>query len=257
VAPGHHVLSTADSTSLLYKTYPSVRGPVLSFGREYMYLSGTSMSTAVVTGSVALMIEGTRSRFPTYWTMFGPVTATPTPNAVKAMLMNSAFKLGDASGNEYDVLTQGAGALNTAGAITLAQSLDPRVPLGYNWLVGGVTESSVNDGQTIAWSNRIVWGDQIILGDAVYSNRSSWARGQVWGESTMRWSYGTVLVDAIVWANQVVWSNQIVWGNQIVWSNAKQIVWGNARQIVWGNLDVEAEARQIVWGNTTLISILN
>ena len=42
----------------------------------------------------------------------------PTTNALKAMLQQSAFPMSNASGQIYDVLTQGAGSLNAAGAAT-------------------------------------------------------------------------------------------------------------------------------------------
>ena len=61
------------------------------------------------------MIEASRATF----------GAAPAPNAVKAMLQRSAFPMTDACGAPYDVLTQGAGALNAAGAITLAEAITP------------------------------------------------------------------------------------------------------------------------------------
>ena len=239
VAPGHRMLSVADKTQNMYMAYPSQRGPSYGGGKEYLYLSGTSMSAAVVSGSVALMIEAARNKF--------TASATPKPNAVKAMLMASAFGLGDDKGKAYDAFTQGAGALNTAGALTLAQSLDPRVKVGSNWLTSGLLESSVVDGQTISWAGGIVWGKRLYAGSLLYANDAAWDLKTVWG-ADFGSSSAYPLNDDVVWGILSTWSADVVDATrkQIVWGNAKQIVWGNAKQIVWGN------ARQIVWGNSLL-----
>src|SRR5690242_5738874 len=76
--------------------------------RTYMTLSGTSMSAAVTSGVVALMIEASRSTN-------ASKLALP-PNAIKAILQHTAVPIAG-----VDELTQGAGSLNAAGAIELAR----------------------------------------------------------------------------------------------------------------------------------------
>ena len=107
------------------------------------------MAAAVVSGTVALMIEDARATF----------GSAPTPNALKAMLQASALPLSDASGAADDPLVQGAGGLNTAGAVALAHALNPTVALNSNWLVTGITKSTTVDSQQIVWGDHIVWGD--------------------------------------------------------------------------------------------------
>ena len=87
------------------------------------------MAAGVVSGTVALMIEGARATF----------GATPTPNVIKAMLQRSAMPMSDAAGTPYHVLAQGAGSLNPVGAVELAQALDVTMPVGSYWLVTGLT----------------------------------------------------------------------------------------------------------------------
>ena len=77
VAPGHRILAASDSTLKLYQDYPTLRGPNYNRGKQYLYLSGTSMAAAVTSGTVALLIESSKQRF----------GVKPSPNAVKAMLM--------------------------------------------------------------------------------------------------------------------------------------------------------------------------
>jgi len=239
VAPGHRVLATSDQFMYLYQAYPLLQGPPASRGKEYMYLSGTSMATGVASATVALMIEASKEAF----------GVTPAPNAIKAMLMHAAFPMTDAAGAPYDTLTQGAGALNGGGAIALAQTIDPRAAAGSYWLTSSVTETTPVDGQVIAWGRNIVWGDNIIWGDALYTNRSAWSPNIVWGDDTV-WSEslaGMTGATEIVWgaAYNAVWGSNIVWGDacNIVWGDARNIVWGDARNIVWG------DARNIVWGD--------
>jgi serine protease AprX len=122
VAPGHALVSAALTTQTLYLSLTTSRKTIN--GRPYLALSGTSMSTAVVSGSVALMIEEARANY----------GDAPTPNAIKAMLQVSAFPMSDAAGTPYHLLAQGAGGLNTIGAMSLASAINPTAPVNSNWL---------------------------------------------------------------------------------------------------------------------------
>jgi serine protease AprX len=68
---------------------------------KLMYLSGTSMSTPMVSGAAALLLEANSSL---------------TPNLVKMLLMYTAQPLAG-----FNTLDQGAGQLNVAGAVSLAK----------------------------------------------------------------------------------------------------------------------------------------
>ncbi len=100
--------------------YPTLQGPNYHRGyKQYLYLSGTSMAAAVTSGTVALLMESSQQKF----------GVKPSPNTVKAMLMQSAFTMADANGAQYDILTQGAGALNGGGLLALGGAIDPRRPV--------------------------------------------------------------------------------------------------------------------------------
>ena len=141
VAPGHRLLAAVGTSQTLYGLFPTMRQ--LIGGRAYLTLSGTSMATAVVSGTVALMIEEAKATY----------GAAPPTNAIKAMLQVSAFPLKDATNQPYHVLAQGAGALNAAGALTLAQAINPTVPVGSYWLATSITKSTTIDGQNVVWGD--------------------------------------------------------------------------------------------------------
>jgi serine protease AprX len=74
VSPGHNIVAVAAKHGTLYQTYPQLKAA----DGDYMRLSGTSMATAVTTGSIALMLEANRAA--------APGRSPLTPNAVKAVL---------------------------------------------------------------------------------------------------------------------------------------------------------------------------
>jgi serine protease AprX len=250
VAPGSGTVSISEKNSLFYTT----KAPFLVAGKRnltylpYLTLSGTSMAAPVVAGTVALMIE-----------------ANPklTPNMVKAILQFTAQVY-----NGYDALTQGAGFLNTLGAVRLSRYF-----------------ANSRKGQEYpnmkAWSRQIFWGNRRVTGGVLTPGGTAWATNIQWGAT--RTPTGANIVwgencagdcDNIVWGNNIVWgesdsTDNIVWGNtdgdNIVWGNGDgdNIVWGNGDDdnIVWGNSDGDdnivwgndcggADCDNIVWGNT-------
>ena len=246
VAPGHRILAASDTThEAVCNDYPTLRGPNYNRGKQYLYLSGTSMAAAVTSGTVALLLESSKQRF----------GVKPAPNAVKAMLMASALGMADADGVRYDTLTQGAGGLNGGGALSLAAALDPRRPVGDSWLVAGVNEFTTIDGQVIPWAQNIVWGDNIVWSDALYTHYAMWSDNIVWGDNdNIVWSDSLrVLTQAtnIVWSDAFSWLDNIVWGDNIVWSDADNIVWSDDDNIVWSDRDniVWSDRDNVVWGN--------
>ena len=238
VAPGHRILAAADSTQKLYTDYPTLRGPNYNRGKQYLYLSGTSMAAAVTSGTVALLLEQSKLKF----------GVKPSPNTVKAMLMQSAFDMTDGSGARYDTLTQGAGGLNGGGALSLAGAIDPRRPIGTSWLVTGVSEFTTIDGQVVPWAENIVWGDNLVWGDAVYTHYAMWDN-IVWGDSdNIVWSDS---LRALTQASNIVWSDAASWADNIVWSDNDNIVWSDLDNIVWSDLDniVWSDNDNIVWSD--------
>ncbi len=238
VAPGVGLVSLSDPNSTFYTTKAAylVNGKVPTSYKPYLSLSGTSMAAPVVTGTVALMLQANPAL---------------TPNAVKAILQYTAQAY-----PTYDFLTQGAGFLNTLGAVKLAHFYRTAAP-------------GARFPKSKAWSRHIIWGTHRIRGGIIMPSANAWATNIVWGAD--RDADG----DNIVWGNScpadsdcenIVWGNDadlgenIVWGNEdpidnIVWGNSvdgsDNIVWGNSADdnIVWG-ATVDPLTDNIVWGNS-------
>ncbi len=240
VAPGSGTVSLAVKNSLLYNTKAGylVDGLLgglngLLNGKPYLTLSGTSMSTPVVAGTVALMLE-----------------ANPklTPNMVKAVLQYTAQVYPG-----YDYLTQGAGFVNSLGAVRLSRFF-------------ATAHKGDHYPNMTGWSQHVLWGNRRVSGGVLTPGGTAWGLNIVWGASKTPAGQNIVWgencagdCDNIVWGNNIVWgaydaNDNIVWGNtdgdNIVWGNSDgdNIVWGNGTDdnIVWGN----GSADNIVWGNS-------
>ena len=245
VAPGFGTISLSEPGSLFYNTKSSflLGGLVTTSYTPYLTLSGTSMATPVVAGTVALMLQANPAL---------------TPNLVKAILQFTAQEYPN-----YDALTQGAGFLNARGAVVLSQYFAQAQP--------GTPYPSMD-----GWSKQIFWGNKRVKGGVLAPGGTAWDADVMWGASpdaagkNIVWGdycgdascenvvLGTSQFDNIVWGNtqfdNIVWGNSqfdnIVWGNDCGGENCDNIVWGNTVEgfdnIVWGNAE---GFDNIVWGN--------
>ena len=221
VAPGTGTVSLAAPGSTFYvqKLTSLIEGKPLKGFKPYLALSGTSMAAPVVSGTVALMLQA---------------NPTLTPNLVKAILQYTAQPYPG-----YNALRQGAGFLNTLGAVRLARFY-------VNTTVGSHMPTQR------VWGRQIIWGNHRISGGYLNPRGNAWLTGVVWGAAR-----GVNVVDNIVWGTEcgggcdnIVWGTHDAGGDNIVWgtADADNIVWGTSfdgDNIVWGT---SLDGDNIVWG---------
>ena len=154
VAPGVGIESIAEAGSTLFNTKPLMRlwGTVQTANEPYLSLSGTSMASPVVSGTVALMLQANPAL---------------TPNLVKAILQFTAE-----SHDGDHALAQGAGFLNTRGAVQLARSLAE----------GGSLPGTAAEDRS-AWSRRVIWGNLRIGGGQLNATANAWRTDVTWGSA--------------------------------------------------------------------------
>jgi serine protease AprX len=233
VSPGHNIVAVAAKKGYLYQTYPQLK----SDDADYMYLSGTSMASAVTTGSIALLLEANRAANDDY-------TAHPdlSPNAVKAILHYTSVGIHDDAGVDYNPLRRGAGALNAKGAIDLGRTIDTSTPTGKWWLMSSPPNPwTTIGGVAMAWNKGVMWGSTIMWGTAVNYNETAWGSTIMWGTAT---SWGSTIMwgTNVVWTQPESWANTVVWGNQTVGqSDGDTIMWGTtsgmtAQNVEWKRL---------------------
>ena len=147
MAPGIGIESLSAPGSTLYSRYSAylLSGTVGTSYPPYLSLSGTSMATPVVAGTVALMLQANPAL---------------TPNAVKAILQYTAQVYAG-----YDALTEGAGFLNATGAITLARFFGQ-----------GGGEYPYDE----TWSRQIIWANHRVAGGRLMPSVNAWALSLAW-----------------------------------------------------------------------------
>ena len=256
VAPGVDIVSLAAPGSRLFREFPDLHVAGSNGQPQYFILSGTSMAAPSVAAAAAWLLQE------------NPALSA---NTLKLALQFTARLV-----PRTDVLTQGAGALNVPGALTLADAINPNVRRGKNWIRHRITAANVDAyGQRILWGQRIVYGDRFVRpryaqvhlfrwDDDIVWSYDAIADNIVWGGADDAINWGNA--DNIVWGNEdnivrggddtIAWGNleddNIVWGNDesdnLVWGIDDTIVWGNADNMVWGNSALD----NIVWGNGAL-----
>ncbi|MBI3401887.1 MAG: S8 family peptidase [Acidobacteria bacterium] len=218
VAPGVGTISLAVPGSTFYatKTAYLIDGKISLDYKPYLSLSGTSMAAPVVSGTVALMLQANPNL---------------TPNLIKAIIEYTAQQYPG-----YSALREGAGFLNTLGAVRLARFY-ARDEVGSRMPVQKV------------WSRHILWGNHMLSRGYINPKGNAWAASVVWGTVKTLGDTG----ENIVWGTECADTTC----DNIVWSTAddsgENIVWGTAadENIVWGTECADATCDNIVWGTDT------
>lgn len=231
-APGNKVVSLEAAGSYLAASYPAAH--VAGRGSNaYMRLSGSSMATGVVSGGVALLLQGNRSL---------------TPAQVKLL-----FQAGSTYMPEDGLMAAGAGSVNIwSSRRASANGLDDL--LSALPLIGGLFASP---GGAAFWdegtmTGRLYAGTGIrLLGlfDLVSAllnpSKLTWGTLHLVGQNN---AIGSMEPNYVVWGDVSTWndSNYVVWGDRIQTPEGNYVVWGDTQYtegyyVVWGDSLVEGD----------------
>jgi serine protease AprX len=221
VAPGTNLVSLEHTGSWLSTRFPSWH--VAGTGRNaYFRLSGTSMSAAVVTGGVALLLD-----------------AEPGLNPAQVKI---ALQTGARFMREDGLVSAGAGSVDFHAAQRLAN--------------GGLLGSTLTN--TLALTGGASFRDSGTLIDRIYDRTgirllSVLDLEALLGDATnAEWG----VLNLLGLSNPIasIAPNYVVWGTYADWSSSYYVVWGTSMQspdgeyVVWGTGDYSDE--YVVWGTT-------
>jgi serine protease AprX len=234
VAPGRRLVSLRVPGSTLDTLFPD-RVVAARNGSTYFRLTGTSMSTGVVSGAAALLLE----RRPNL-----------TPDQVKALLVGTTQPYGEESGQVLpDPIADGSGLLNAYRAVNQDGTTSG----------GGFVSSRLLSGELL--SGELLSGELLTDPCASYPLRPAdgFARAlyPVLYGSPLRWKNSTcggIFWDLLTW-DTLVW-NSIAWDNfdweSVAWDSVAwdSIAWDS---VAWDSVAWDSVAwDSVAWDSYTL-----
>jgi serine protease AprX len=222
-APGNKIVSLEANQAFLSEQYPTLHRAG-NGTNAYMQLSGTSMATPIVTGAVALLLQG-------------------TPNLGTAQV-KLALQAGATYVPDGGLLGAGAGSLNIWESRKIAAnglvSLTTRLLGGLN----GPGGMSYWDAGTL--SARLYDGVGLRL-------LSLLDLGRIWNNPSLL-QFGDLNLAGPANLLGLVPANRLLWGEVADWTTEQHIIWGtsiyddNGDHIIWGTSDDD----HIIWGTTVM-----
>lgn len=174
----------------------------------YVSLSGSSMATAFVSGTAALVLQA---------------NGDLTPEAVKLILLLSAVKL-----QQPHMLEQGNGLVDAGAAVEVAQALKYGQSLswpGAAFAFGNTIAYSHRFQQAPCWGNGAAWVEKVNQNEdtSVHEDIQLSIGGTVWKDSSQAWTSGVFWSDGLFWTDGVVWSDLtsdgVFWSDAVFWTD--------------------------------------
>jgi subtilisin family serine protease len=195
VAPGNKIAGAEADHNHVVQGNGGTHVPGTSGTAAEMVMSGTSVATPVVAGSVALLLQANPNM---------------TPNLVKGVLEYTAQPLAG-----FNTLEQGAGELNVEGAIRLAGLIRQDLGglnLGDPLLTGSApTPSTTIGGVSFVWAGGIVENWDCISG----TNLMTQYQG-IYGTSSILLGDGLLLGDGVLAGDGILASDGLLLGDGIL-----------------------------------------
>jgi serine protease AprX len=227
VAPGNKIVSLKAAGSYLQAAYPTTHAGG-SGSNAYMRLSGTSMAAGVVSGGIAMLLQGKSSL---------------TPAQVKLLLQTGSSYL------PHDgLVSSGAGSINLWSSRRAS----------YNGL-GDLLSGLPIIGGLLSPPSGVVFWDEGSMSRRMYEGRGIRLLGlldllgALLNPNALQWD----TLNLVGQNNAVapLGSNYILWGDVTRWTESEYILWGDTIQtpdgnyILWGDTQM-TEGYYILWGDS-------
>jgi len=218
LAPGNRIVATIPADSQLAIALPDrIQNCVTAkCSSIYLEMSGTSMSTPIVSAAAALLLDKDPSL---------------TPATVKARLMRSATKI-DADPSEAGAgLLDVDAALNDTGWVT-GEALSPLMV--FDNVSGGV----------LVEDTAALWGDGVWGSGYLYNNGFSWSSGATFTNDHGITANGYMWTDGGVTAKGYMWTDGGVSAKGYMWTDgveSKSLLSGNSATGLFLNDDPVSE----------------
>ena len=220
-APGNRIVSLEAKDSYLTQTYPTLHRAGTAWN-EYMQLSGTSMAAPMVSGAVALLLQGTPSLGTAH---------------IKLALQSGATYMPQAG-----LLGAGAGSLNIWESRKIAANGPASLTTTLLGGLLGPSGASYWDAGTM--SERLYGGIGLRL-------LSLLDLSKIWSNPSLL-KFGDLNLVGPVNLLALVPANNLIWGNEVTgWTTEQHIIWGtdmyndDGDHIIWGTSE---DDDHIIWG---------
>ncbi len=221
VAPGNNIVAAkAKDSSYLYTQKPSLMEPAMNLAgdtNDVMYLSGTSMSTGMVSGAAALLFQ---------------MNPKLTPTMAKMLLIYSAQPF-----NGKNMLEQGAGQLNIDGSVALGRIY--KFTTDFNTFTQGTTllqtglavptASSTIATTTFPWAQGILTNNTYLKGVSIANTFQNSYKNGYWFESGVTYTSGVPALNTnygtgITMNKNVMTSNATAMGGGTIFINTATLL---------------------------------